>query len=207
MLRVSILFLSALLSFFSATCFATQSDVAFYEDFSSYTDGELPAGWVGGDNLAVRSVQRNKVLKDFVNGNYDVTTKKIDFPNRFVLGIVMKHHVSNPNKHRGVKHSWYANYRNTAIRIHLGEYQVHVGDGEICAGAKGKYPNWIQNDILVPNKTFSLSIRNEGDIFSVFVNGAQVLVGRFKDIKFNNIRFESKSKFEINSIKVEKIDA
>lgn len=182
-------------------------EVYYYEDFTSYDDGDLPAGWTGGDNLAVKTVHRDKVLKDFVNGNYDVTTKNIHFPNRFILKIVMKHQVSNPDQHRGKKHDWYGNYRDTVIKIHLGEYQVHVGDREICAGAKGKYPNWVQSGVLVPSKTFSLGIRKEGNIFSVFVNESQVLVGRFKDIQFNNIRFESKSKFEIYSIKVERIGA
>jgi len=49
----------------------TEDTVIYYEDFSEYADGELPAGWIGGDNLAVVELKRKKVLKDFVS-NYAV---------------------------------------------------------------------------------------------------------------------------------------
>ena len=33
--------------------YAASGDKIFYEDFSSYGEGELPAGWLGGDNMSV----------------------------------------------------------------------------------------------------------------------------------------------------------
>ncbi|MCP4178453.1 MAG: hypothetical protein GY756_11870 [bacterium] len=186
-------------------CICMAGENIFFEDFSSYTDGELPAGWIGGDNLAVREINRKKVLKDFVNGSYDVTTKKIDFPEKFMLTINMKHHVYNQYKKRGPKDRYYDDYRGNSFIIYFGAYQVRIGDSELCAGIKNKFPDWKQNDIVVRNKTFSVSIKKDGIIYSVFLNGAKIFVGRYKDIKANNIRFASKSKFEINSITVESL--
>ena len=42
---------------------AAPGDKILYEDFSSYGEGELPAGWIGGDNLSVVEVNKKKILK------------------------------------------------------------------------------------------------------------------------------------------------
>ncbi|CAK8720587.1 hypothetical protein GMJAKD_09875 [Candidatus Electrothrix aarhusensis] len=81
--------------------YAAPGDKIFYEDFSSYGEGELPAGWIGGDNMSVVEEKKKKILKYFANGSYDVTTKKIDLSGNFKATILMKHYFHNEyNKYR-----------------------------------------------------------------------------------------------------------
>ena len=53
----------------AAVCSAAPGDKIFYEDFSSYAEGELPAGWIGGDNLNVVEVNKKKILKDLISSS------------------------------------------------------------------------------------------------------------------------------------------
>ncbi|MCI5138925.1 MAG: hypothetical protein D3922_11050 [Candidatus Electrothrix sp. AR1] len=98
----NILFSILLTIFIYSVCYAQPGSKIFYEDFSSYADGELPVGWIGGDNLGVSQINKKKVLKDLVNNPYDVTTKKIDFSRDFKATILIKHFC----------HNKYAKYRD-----------------------------------------------------------------------------------------------
>ena len=62
---------------------------------------------------------------------------------------------------------------------------------------------WVET--VAPEKAFSLTLEKKGPVCIVYVNNAKVFVGRFPDVKMNNIRFASKSKFEIHSIVVEEL--
>ncbi|MCI5120902.1 MAG: hypothetical protein D3908_06910 [Candidatus Electrothrix sp. AUS4] len=191
--------------------YAAPGDKIFYEDFSAYGEGELPAGWIGGDNLSVVEVNKKKMLKYFANGSYDITTKKIDLPESFKATILMKHYFYNKYKalkesHWGSERAKYIEERNNAsIVIHFGTYQIWIGGGFIFAGIKDKWSDLKEIETVAPEKSFSLTLEKKGPVCIVYVNNAKVFVGRFPDVKMNNIRFASNSKFEVHSIVVEEL--
>ncbi len=204
------IFFMVAVMFLANLCFAVAGDKIFYEDFSSYGDGELPPGWIGGDTLGVREVNRKKVLRNLVNGSYDITTNKIDLSGNFRASIIMKHYFHNEykedrNRSNDSKSSYrYSNLRaEKSIVIHFGDYQIWIGDGVMIAGMKDKWPDWQEQEVVEPDKTFVLSLTKEGSVYSVYLNNTKILVGRFPDVKISNIRFASQSKFEIDSISVD----
>ncbi|CAK8715188.1 hypothetical protein GKODMF_06790 [Candidatus Electrothrix gigas] len=190
---------------------AASGDKIFYEDFSSYGEGELPAGWIGGDNMSVVEVNKKKILKPFANGSYDITTKKIDLSGNFKATILMKHYFYN--KYDNLKNSSWSAERakyieernNSSIIIHFGTYQIWISDGIILAGIKDKWSDWKDVETVAPEKTFSLTLKKRGPVCIVYVNNAKVFVGRYPEVKMNNIRFSSNSKFEIHSIVIEEL--
>ncbi|MCW5211885.1 hypothetical protein VU04_03125 [Desulfobulbus sp. TB] len=190
---------------------AAPGDKIFYEDFSAYGEGELPAGWIGGDNLSVLEVKKKKILRYFANGSYDITTKKIDLSGNFTATILMKHYFHNPQNNK--RNSIYSSSRNDyakarlngSVTIHFGTYQIWIGDGDILAGIKDKWSGWKDVETVAPENSFSLSLERRGSVCKVYVNHAKVFVGRYPDVKMNNIRFSSKNKFEIHSIVVEEL--
>ena len=195
----------------ASVSFAAPGDKIFYEDFSSYGEGELPAGWIGGDNLSVVEVNKKKILKYFANGSYDVTTKKIDLSGNFKATILMKHYVHN--RYNSYRNSQYDSERkkyieergNSSVIMHFGTYQIWISDGIMLAGIKDKWSDWKDIETVAPEKTFSITLEKKGPVCKVYVNNAKVFVGRFPDVKMNNIRFASNSKFEIHSIVVEEL--
>ncbi|MCI5162823.1 MAG: hypothetical protein D3917_12575 [Candidatus Electrothrix sp. AX5] len=194
----------------AAVGYAAPGDKIFYEDFSSYGEGELPAGWIGGDNMSVVEVNKKKILKYFANGSYDITTKKIDLPGNFKTTIFMKHYFHNKrNEYRNSENSnrnYYLEARdNGSVIIHFGTYQIWIGDGDIVAGIKDKWSDWQDLETVAPEKSFSVSLEKRGPVCIVYINNAKVFVGRFPDVKMNNIRFTSNNKFEIHSIVVEEL--
>ncbi|MCI5141245.1 MAG: hypothetical protein D3909_05865 [Candidatus Electrothrix sp. ATG1] len=197
--------------FFVSLGYAAPGDKIYYEDFSSYGEGELPAGWIGGDNLSVVEVNKKKILKPFANGSYDVTTKKIDLSGNFKATILMKHYVHNRyNSYRNSQYDGerkkYINERaNGSVIMHFGTYQIWISDGIMLAGIKDKWSDWKDVETVAPEKTFSLTLEKKGPVCIVYVNNAKVFVGRYPDVKMNNIRFASNSKFEIHSIVVEEL--
>ncbi|CAK8717709.1 hypothetical protein KKHLCK_06870 [Candidatus Electrothrix laxa] len=188
--------------------YAAPGDKIFYEDFSSYGEGELPAGWIGGDNLNVVKVDNKKILRYFANGSYDITTKKIDLSGNFKATILMKHNFHNKYRNsdskRGKAKYWKERNKGVVV-IHFGTYQIWIGDGAIFAGIKDKWSGLKEVETVAPEKTFALSLEKKGAVCIVYVNNAKVFVGRYPDVKMNNIRFASNSKFEIHSIVVEEI--
>ncbi|MCI5189312.1 MAG: hypothetical protein D3905_05845 [Candidatus Electrothrix sp. AS4_5] len=189
---------------------AAPGDKIFYEDFSSYGEGELPAGWLGGDNMSVVEVNKKKILKPFANGSYDITTKNIDLSGNFKASILMKHYFHNKKNEYRTSSSGYFRYyseerANGSVLLHLGAYQIWISDQDILAGMKGKWPNWQNLETVAPEKTFSLTLKKRGAVCIVYINNTKIFVGRYPDVKMNNIRFSSKSKFEINSIVVEEL--
>ncbi|MCI5123792.1 MAG: hypothetical protein D3925_04775 [Candidatus Electrothrix sp. AR5] len=190
--------------------YAAPGDKIFYEDFSAYGEGELPAGWIGGDNMSVVEVNKKKIFKYFANGSYDITTKKIDLSGNFKATILMKHYFHNGyNKYRNYTDYNRDNYlkarNNGSVVIHFGTYQIWIGDGDVVAGIKDKWSDLKELETVAPEKTFSLSLEKKGPVCIVYINNAKVFVGRFPDVKMNNIRFASNSKFEIHSIVVEEL--
>ena len=192
--------------------YAAPGDKIFYEDFSAYGEGELPAGWIGGDNMSVVEVNKKKILRYFANGSYDVTTKKIDLSGNFKATILMKHYFHNQYNH--LINSRYSSERaqyieernNSSIIIHFGTYQIWIGDGRIFAGIKDKWSDLKEVETIAPEKTFSLTLKKRGPVCIVYINNTKVFVGRYPDVKMNNIRFSSnKSKFEIHSIVLEEL--
>ncbi|MCW5212326.1 hypothetical protein VU04_05400, partial [Desulfobulbus sp. TB] len=164
--------------------YAAPGDKIFYEDFSAYGEGELPAGWIGGDNLSVLEVNKKKILKYFANGSYDVTTKKIDLSGNFKATILMKHYYYNKYRKYDFNDNDRANHRvNNSINIHFGAYEISIGDGSIIAGMKGKWSDWQDLETVAPEQTFSLTLKKRGSICIVYVNNAKVFVGRFPDVK------------------------
>ncbi|MCI5114142.1 MAG: hypothetical protein D3921_04045 [Candidatus Electrothrix sp. AW1] len=192
---------------------AAPGDKIFYEDFSSYGEGELPAGWIGGDNMSVMEVNRKKILRYFANGSYDVTTKKIDLLGNFKVTILMKHYFHNNSQKNFDIYNDILNLdiynvekrNNGFIVVHFGAYQISIGDGEIRVGIKDKWSDLKELETVAPEQTFSLSLERRGTVCKVYVNNAKVFVGRYPDVKMNNIRFSSNSKFEIHSIVVEEL--
>ena len=186
---------------------AAPGDKIFYEDFSAYGEGELPAGWIGGDNMSVVEVNKKKMLKYFANGSYDVTTKKIDLSGNFKATILMKHYFHNRHdRNNPYSRDEYAKARlNDSVVIHFGTYQIWISDGNILAGIKDKWSDWKDLETVAPEKSFSLTLEKKGPVCIVYVNNAKVFVGRYPDVKMNTIRFASNSKFEIHSIVVEEL--
>ncbi|MCI5138926.1 MAG: hypothetical protein D3922_11055 [Candidatus Electrothrix sp. AR1] len=188
--------------------YATPGNKIFYEDFSSYSDGEFPVGWKGGDNLCVVETNQGNILKYFVNGQYNVTTDEINFSENFKATIIIKHYYYNEYRDRE-DHSLGSDYsdnrKNNSINIQLGEYYICIGDGDIIAGMKGKWPSWKSHSSVFYGKRFSLSITKKNKVYYVYLNNEKVIFGRFKNKAINSIRFSSNSKFEIHSIDVEEI--
>ncbi|CAK8715183.1 hypothetical protein GKODMF_06785 [Candidatus Electrothrix gigas] len=189
--------------------YAASGDKIFYEDFSSYGEGELPAGWLGGDNMSVAEGKKNKILKPFANGSYDITTKKIYLSGDFKATILMKHYFRN--QHNNMRNAtrnrhYYTDERNKgAVVIHFGTYQISIGDGDILVGIKDKWSDLKELETVTPENGFFLSLEKRGPVCKVYVNNAKVFVGRYPNVKMDNIRFASNSKFEIHSIVVEEL--
>ncbi|MCI5225581.1 MAG: hypothetical protein D3918_02725 [Candidatus Electrothrix sp. AX2] len=191
--------------------YAAPGDKIFYEDFSSYGEGELPAGWIGGDNMSVVEEKKKKILKPFANASYDITTKKIYLSGNFKATILMKHYFYN--KYDNLKNSSWSAERakyieernNSSIIIHFGTYQIWISDGRIFTGIKDKWSDLKEVETVAPEKTFSLTLKKRGPVCIVYVNNAKVFVGRYPEVKMNNIRFSSNSKFEIHSIVIEEL--
>lgn len=206
-----ILFSLLFTALLAAVSYAAPGDKIFYEDFSSYGEGELPAGWIGGDNMSVVEVNKKKMLKYFANGSYDITTKKIDLSGNFKATILVKHYVHNrynsyKNSSRSYNLESYTKERlNGSVVIHFGTYQIWISDGIMLAGIKDKWSDWKDIETIAPEKSFSLTLEKRGPVCIAYINNAKVFVGRFPDVKMNNIRFASNSKFEVHSIVVEEL--
>ena len=182
-------FLTITMMFFvSSICFAASGDKIYYEDFSSYKQGELPSGWIGGDNLAVKETKRKKVLAPFAKGGYDVTTNNIMFPKDFVVKVLMKYHYGNSG----------------SLNIYIGNYKIIMRGPSFSSFVKDKNSESKRSNVS-RGKTFSLSLKKDGIIFTLYVNGQMMLFGRYPGLEMSNIRFQSGSKFEIESITVEEL--
>ena len=144
----------------------------------------MPAGWLGGDNLAVIKKRNKKVLGRFQTGELNITTKKIKFPNDFNIDISVLLSSKCP------------------FYITIGEIRLEIY----------KFTFWGANirkkemKITRPktSKNVLITIKKRGKIIRIYWNGAEVGFGRYKNLKFNNITF-SKCEFVIGSIKGEEL--
>jgi len=68
----------------------TNGSSLFFEDFSTVTEGAVPSGWVGGDQMVVRTTGRGKALFLAATGRSQdsVSTAPIHFPENFRLEVV-----------------------------------------------------------------------------------------------------------------------
>ena len=161
---------------------AASGDKIFYEDFSSYGLGELPAGWTGGERMSINEINNKKILRYFANGSYDVTTKKIDLSGNFKATILMKHYFHNRynsqrNSSFGRNHREYVEERtNGSIIIHFGTYQVWISDGIILAGIKDNsyYRKYVETD--APEKTYALSFKKRFTVLKLYINKKKKLI-------------------------------
>ena len=68
-----------------------EANIFYFEDFSEVKDGDLPDGWLGGEKLMVKTIEKGKkVLTPFVkNVEQKIMTNHIKFPEDWFLELII----------------------------------------------------------------------------------------------------------------------
>jgi len=68
-----------------------EEKIFYFEDFSEVSDGDLPDGWLGGEKLMVKTIEKGKkVLTPFVkNVEQKIMTNSIKFPEDWSLELII----------------------------------------------------------------------------------------------------------------------
>lgn len=134
------------------------SDIFFQENFSEVTEGAIPTGWIGGDQLIVGQVGRTKALYLSSNSRSSdvVITSPISFPENFRLEVV----VTIPNSCWG------------SIRVDVGS----ISFGNSCCRILFNQDEVHNCDI--GNKAIFV-MEKKGNIFTLSLNGKQYHLKRF----------------------------
>lgn len=147
-------------------------EVFFKEDFSSVQEGMMPKGWLGGEKMMVKSDGKRNFLTDFeTQGKHRVTISDVKFPENFELKCTFNFGL---NISPGVARS-----HNIAVLLYLGNITVEIiGDGSYRINESTASKRQDHRDRLV-----QAVLKKEGDIFKLYINGEEVLMGRYSDFR------------------------
>jgi len=144
---------------------SSPSGYIFYEDFQNVPEGMLPQGWIGGEKLMVKSEGQQKYVTNFENeGMHRFTIDNLVFTENFEMEYLFR-------------------FGNDAF----GTHQIcSLGDVKITVDVFG----WYQmNDSKTEkrqdfrNRTVKVMLRKIGPLFKLFINGEEMLLGRYPQFK------------------------
>lgn len=146
--------LIALLSL-SLPVFAAPGDMFFFEDFSRTKAGDLPSGWLGGENSMVKDDRRRKVLVLFQGKSDSIVISDMPLPENWQFDFAI---------HLG----WQFDVSIGNVKVRLESYNgtVHLND------SVGEYGSSLED------KSVTLSVRKEGPVYKALVNGREVVMSR-----------------------------
>ncbi len=156
------------------------------EDFSEVKEGYLPQGWFGGDKLMVKQGRRGKYLTDFENsGKHSISITGLNMPQDFEITYLFQFGKQAFNTH---------------IRMLVGKVTATV---DVLGWSQ---LNKIRDKRHVDfrNKTIQATIRKEGPIFKLFVNGEERIMARipeFRPVSVIQLEFTNMSNFKLFEIK------
>ena len=157
----------------------------FLEDFKNVQEGMLPAGWLGGEKLMVKSEGRQKFLTDFESQrSHKVLIDNVTFPENFEFTTVFKfsHQASN-----------------TRLIAYLGSLTMTIdvyGWYQLNNTKVNKKVDWR-------NKLVKAVLTKEALIFKLFINGEEVLLMRDADFKLPqaiSLEFQNMSGFKLMQV-------
>lgn len=133
-------------------------EVFYLEDFSSVERGYLPAKWTGGEKLIVDEAASRKFVRGFeeARAGHSVVVSQVPFPRDYELEWV-------------VTLGWPVTFCEvSSIRAGLDSGLVRLNESKARAPAR-------------QGETVQLSLRKQGPIVELFVDGEEVLVGRYPE--------------------------
>ena len=156
------------------------------EDFSEVQEGYLPQGWYGGEKLMVKQGRKGKYLTDFENsGKHSVSITGLNIPQNFEITYLFQ-------------------FGKQAFNTH-----IHMIIGKVTATVD--VLGWSQlnkirdkRHVDFRNKTIQATIRKEGPIFKLFVNGEERIMARipeFRPVSVIQLEFTNMSNFKLFEIK------
>ncbi len=143
------------------------SGTFFSEDFSTVTNGYIPAGWVGGDTFVVADSQKRpgtKALSTATPGPHAFVIQNIPFPDDWVWEVQMRLLVSCCDP-------------------------VTFDLGDLSVGFHTNGDSWLQkslfqwDDNALCNQIVVYTIEKKGDVFRVMINGKQFSMVRIPGFK------------------------
>lgn len=134
---------------------AAPGDVFYFEDFSLVKEGDLPSTWSGGQNSMVKEDRGRKLLVLFQHKQDSFVIPDVLLPENWNFDIV-------------VKLDWEVGFTIGAARVLVNGYT-----GETQLNSTGRYGETLNG------KTVTISLRKEGAVYKVSINGREVVMGRF----------------------------
>lgn len=148
-----------------STSTTTPARYVFFEDFQNVREGMLPANWLGGESLIVKSDGRRKFVTDFERQDeHKVLIDNVAFPENFEFTTVFQF----GNQADGTHFFAYLGSLTMTIDV-LGWYRLNNAKVE-------KQVDWR-------NKIVKAVLTKDGPIFKLFINGEEVLLLRDTDYK------------------------
>lgn len=127
--------------------------VFYSEDFSQTKEGHMPAGWSGGQNSMVKADRGRKMLVLFQGYEDSFVVNGLSFPENWQMDFVVR----------------------------IGEIGVKIAN----AATKVNYNEVILNQTRVyldgslHGKNATVSLRKEGPVYKVLIDGKEAAMGRF----------------------------
>lgn len=169
---------------------ASPSGFIFYEDFQSVQEGMLPAGWLGGEKLMVKSDGRQKFVTDFEgNRTHKVLIDNVMFPENFEFTTVFQ-------------------FGRGAFNTH---YVIYIGSLTVTIDVFGWYSlNKTRYERRTDwrDKVLKAVLTKQGPIFKLFINGEELILLRDTDYKLPqavSLEFMNMSGFKLMQVSLKAI--
>lgn len=157
----------------------------YYEDFKNIQDGMLPAGWIGGEKLMVKSEGSQKFVTDFErDGLHRITIDNLVLPENFEMEYLFR---------------FSGDAAATQIFCYVGNVKTTVDVYGWCQMNDTR----ANKEVDYRNKTIKTVLRKEGPLFKFFINGEEMLMARYPQFKTPqaiSFEFQHMSGFRIQKI-------
>lgn len=137
--------------------FAAPGDIFYLEDFSQTEIGYLPSGWSGGHNSMVKEDRGQKMLVLFQGNDDSVVISNVRLPTNWQIDFVVRFS-GNLSSRFGLM------IGNARVLIHSTEGVILNQSKAPCGDLRGMMA--------------TLSLRKEGPIYKVSINGKEAVVAR-----------------------------
>jgi TolB-like protein len=177
---------------------AAMVGAVFAEDFSTVPEGQLPAGWIGPDQLGVASSGRERYLTslkrsagDGPYGIYKILVPNVPFPTDFELELLYE-------ARRGIK------FHVGKVSVNLGCCTSYEGDDAELTNATS-LGNGVNSSGVFQKARLVAVLQKRGPVLRLLVDGAQVLMSRMSDLDpADTLVFES-ADFKLYRVAVHKL--
>jgi len=149
------------------SCYAAPDAVFYFEDFSSVKEGYLPGNWSGGEKLMIKEYRGKKFLTSFENidKGHSVVVSGVRFPQNYEFEIIATMHENKSQSYR------------YCLICRVGNFQAGVESGSF--GYRALLNESKEKTEKLWGKTVKITIRKEGPVVKLLIDGQDILMGRY----------------------------